>query len=683
MKRIGIITIQKCDNFGADLQAYALGEKLRSMGYDAENIDYLFYKHPWHSKSGGMEKPVLPISLVNKVKENLFPVLQAIKGKRNSGAIRERHRRFDEWFRRNVKVGREYRSVKSLYDDPPRYDIYMVGSDQVWNPRMYSNIKPYFLDFVPRDAKCVSYALSFGVADLPGIVFYRYKQWLKRFSAVGVREKDGAGIVRSMALGVEVRQVADPTLFLSADEWARVSVKPTDARSGDYVLLYDLIACPKTIALARKIAAEQGCPIVRIGDGAYGPGEFLWLFAHAAAVVTNSFHGTVFSILNRKCFFTVIPRTMGNASRIKSLLGSLGLQGRMVCASDVATLSLTCAEINWGDVGQRLETLKSDSLDFLVRAIEEPARKVEHRLPIGCYAAWHKDDGIRAESTSGGIFSALAMEVINRGGIVYGAAFDRGFKRVRHVAAVSVDGLAPIRKSKYVWSDPIAAYREAMSAIKDGKPVLFSGTPCQCAAIRKIVGSSERLITVDFVCHGTPSQETFENYARELERRHGGEIVDYQFREKRDGWNFPRIAYQFSNGISKRIIPWLDGYFREFSLNRNLRDACYRCPYANLERPSDITIADFWRVGGSYPEWDDNRGTSNVLINSVRGRDIWQDVCTKGQLEWRSYNLELAQARNHALMIPPSKGGQGRPAWYYWSIYWVKRIGWFYFKHRQ
>lgn len=681
MKRIGIITIQKCDNFGADLQAYALGAKLRALGYDAENIDYLFYKHPRHLKDTG-EKPVLPISLVNRVKERLYPIVQAVRllGKRKP---RGRAERFASWFLQNVKVGKEYRSVQSLYDDPPQYDVYMVGSDQVWNPRMYSNIKPYFLDFAPKGAKCVSYAASFGVSELPGGAFYQYKQWLKRFSAIGLREKKGADMVRAMALGVEVKHVVDPTLLLTAADWERVSVKPAQVPHGEYVLLYDLIASPETVSLADRLAKERGCGVVRVGDGAYGPGEFLWLFAHAAAVVTNSFHGTVFSIVNHKPFFTVIPRTMGNASRIESLVDSLGLKERMLRAAEVASHLSIWTEIDWIKVDQRLGELKDDSIEFLKRAIDGPVLKVAHRLPIGCYAVWHKDNNVRSESTSGGAFTAFASEVIRRGGIVYGAAFDAGFKRVRHIAAESLELLAPIRKSKYVWSDPTAAYREVVKAVKDGRLVLFSGTPCQCAAVRKLIGSSDRLITVDFVCHGTPSPEAFEDYAKRLERRYGGVLVDYQFREKKDGWNFQRIAYRFSNGITKRIIPWLDEYFRAFSLNLNLKEGCYRCPYANLERPSDITIADCWRVGGSYPEWDDNRGTSNVLINTGCGQDLWESVCKVGQLECHEYALDLAQMRNHALMMPSMRGGNGRPHWYYWTVYWVKRLGWSYFKFRQ
>jgi coenzyme F420-reducing hydrogenase beta subunit len=641
------------------------------MGYDAENIDYLFYKHPRHIRRGKLEKPVLPISLGNRLKEYIFPIVIRL---RNLGYIKEyteRRRRFEEWFSNHVKCGREYRNVEELYRDPTRYDVYMVGSDQVWNPRMFTNIKPYFLDFAPTGAKCVSYASSFGVSELSGEVFYKYKKWLKRFAYIGVREKKGEDIVKAMALGIEVKHVVDPTLLLTAEEWKKVEeeVGETGDLNGDrYLLLYDLIACEKTTATAKRIADERGLRIVRVGDGAYGPGEFLWLFAHAESIVTNSFHGTVFSVLNHKPFVTVIPKAMGNANRITSLLDSLGL-------------NLDSLSANYAAVDERMEKLRADSIAFLRRSIEEPARKIEHKLPIACFAGINRNDKIRAESTSGGVFTALAEEVINRGGGVYGAAFTADFKSVRHVAAETNEALAPLRKSKYVWSDAVWAYKSVAEEVRKGRLVLFSGTPCQCAVIRKSVGENDKLITVDFVCHGTPKPELFRKYADELERRHGSNLIAYEFREKRDGWNFPRIMYRFENGIEMRVIPWLDPYLREFYLSWNLKEGCYKCPFANLERQSDITIADCWRVGASQPDWDDNRGISNILVNSVTGAQLIAQV--RSRLTLHEYELDLAQARNHALVGPSVKAPRCRPNWYYFVVYWVKRIGWVYFKGKQ
>ena len=225
MKKIGIITIQKCDNFGADLQAYALGAKLRALGYDAENIDYLFYKHPRHQGGKG-ERPVFRLSLVNRVKEVLFPIVAGLKNLKRRKAIRARHERFKAWTDKHLKCGPEYRSVASLYQNPPQYDVYMVGSDQVWNPRMGSNILPYFLDFAPAGVRKVSYASSLGVSELPTPAFLKYRELLKDFSHVGLREARGAELVGRMKLDAEVKHVLDPTLLLTEKDWSEVATNP-------------------------------------------------------------------------------------------------------------------------------------------------------------------------------------------------------------------------------------------------------------------------------------------------------------------------------------------------------------------------------------------------------------------------------------------------------------------------
>lgn len=710
MIRVGIITIQKCDNFGADLQAYALGAMLRSMGYDAENIDYLFYKHPRHLGGRG-ERPVLPISIKNKVKEFLFPIVTRLKSLKNRVARAERHRRFDAWFNANVKIGREYRSVKSLYDNPPKYDVYMVGSDQVWNPRIYSNIKPYFLDFVPQGARCASYASSFGVSELSGPVFYKYKQWLKKFSHIGLREKNGADIVDAMALNAEVAHVLDPTLLLAANDWEKVAIRPEDAPENKYILLYDLIASQETVNLARRWAAQEGWQVVRIGNGAYGPGEFAWLFAHAQSVVTNSFHGTAFAILNHKPFYSVVPRGMTNAGRIESLVNMLSLQHRLVQASDAAEISIN-DELDWGAVDDRLNDARDKSVGFLRRSVDGDSNLISRAnckfsLPQASYAVWHADGDVRADSTSGGAFSVLASEVLSKGGIVYGAAWSDDFKSVRHIGVTSLAELPAIRQSKYVESDAKGAINDAKVALLDGRDVLFCGTPCQCAAMRAVAnGINAKLVLVDFVCHGTPIADVWKSYVEGLERKYKSKLVRYEFRNKDKGWNFQNIVYEFGSGVKKRVIPWLDPFFHGFSINAFLRDGCYKCPFAQLKRISDFTIADCWRVAASNPEYDDNKGTSLVLVNSDKAISLWKKLMSDDVFVGGEYDIDLAQSRNMALMHPPAKPGcreafmkmfketgsfdaaakcylSWKKTLKYSLVYWVKRLGWFYFKHHQ
>lgn len=711
MKRVGIITIQKCDNFGADLQAYALGAKLRRMGYDAENIDYLFYKHPRHQKGVG-ENPVVRLTLVNRAKECIFPFVEKLRRLRRGGWTArklkvQRAACFAEWFKQNVPCGREYRSVSALYADPPKYDVYMVGSDQVWNPRMASNIKPYFLDFAPKGARCVSYAASIGVAGIPAGAFYLYKKLLRRFSAIGVREGGAVNIVRAMALRTEVKHVVDPTLLLDAAEWERVSVRPVGFdESKPYVLLYDLIASEETVALAHKIAIERKLKVVRVGDGTYGPGEFIWLFAHAEFVVTNSFHGTAFSLINKRDFYSVIPKGMANAGRIESVLHLVGADDRLVRADSVFLLGKATA-VNWASVQGKLNVARDDSVAFLRRAVEGPDCREEPKLPLGCYAVWNADEKVRSASTSGGLFRVLAESTIADGGVVYGAAFSDDFHRVEHRAAETAEALDPLMKSKYVWSDPTSAYKQAVVNLKNGREVLFSGTPCQIAAIKALAKDvNEKLVTVDIVCHGTPRSEYFESYISELEDCYGGKVTEYQFRDKSRGWNFPGIRCLFSNGNGYSRIVGSDVFFAGYSTNTILRPGCFHCPYVGIERKSDFTIADCWRIAASKPEWDDNLGTSLVLVNTPKAMAIWKQVLESGIVRGGEYNLDLAQMRNMPLQQRASKpkcyeqfnrvfmetGSFASAAKVFYSrkmivmamiTYWVRKFGWPYFRRHQ
>lgn len=705
MKRIGIITFQKLGNIGADLQAYALAAKLRHMGYAAENIDYLYYKHPRHV-GGTMERATIPVSLKNRLKVALFPIVAALRRPESAKKKRLRKRRFDAWFDKNVRVGQEYRSVKSLYDNPPRYDVYMAGSDQIWNPRICSNIAPYFLEFAPKGAKCVSYASSFGVSELSGPVFYQYKQWLKRFSHIGLREVSGERIVKAMALGAEVEHVLDPTMLLSAEDWSKVAAKPIEKIADKYLLLYDLIASSETVELAKRWAKQAGLQVLRIGDGAYGPGEFIWLFSHAEAVVTNSFHGTVFSLLHHKPFYSVVPNGITNAGRVESLLQHLSLPQRLVNASACASLNVDSL-IDYVGVEAQIKKMREKSISFLTKSIDDDSDFDAGEWSRSCYAVWQSDRNIRAASTSGGVFSALAQDILSRGGVIYGAVWDDDFRHVRHRGIDNEVDLNLLRQSKYVYSDATDAIKEAKEMLGNGREVLFSGTPCQCAAMRAVAkGFDAKLVTVDFVCHGTPRAEVWASYVDELEKQYGSRLVRYEFRNKDKGWNFQNVVYSFTNGRQRRVIPWLDPFFHGFSINAFLREGCYKCPFAQLKRISDFTIGDCWRVAASNPEYDDNKGTSLVLVNTDKAAAIWGRIQELKILQGGAYDLDFAQCRNMALMHPPSKPGchddfmsrfkatgsfsKAAKCYLSWkkdvkyaAIYWIKRLGWAYFRHHQ
>lgn len=705
MKKIGIITIQKCDNFGADLQAYALGAKLRSLGYEAENIDYLFYKHPRH-QNGKNEAPIFKLSFKNRIKERIGPLFARFRRLRNGGGDAKRKELFRDFFSRYVPCGREYRSVKSLYDSPPEYDVYITGSDQVWNPRMGSNIKPYFLDFVPDGRRCISYAASIGVPVVSPVVYDTYAQLLSKYAAIGVREETSERIIAGMGLSAPVCTVVDPTLLLSAEEWQQIARQPHGVEPKSYVAEYNLQHNPQIHLLAECIAQRQNISVVDVTDGAYGPREFLWLIGHASAAVCSSFHGTVFSIINRVPFYSVyLDGATNNGGRIALFAKSLGLFDRMVKPSELSTVKIDLS-MDYDSVHWKLDELRRKSVDFLIKSIEGSENPAQAKPNPDCYAIWATDPHVRELSTSGGAFSILARQVIDEGGVVFGAAYDEDFRHVRHRCARTIAELEPLMRSKYVYSDFLCSFDSIADELMAGRRVLFVGTPCQVAAVKaRFANAGDLLITVDFVCHGTPKPDVFAAWIDDLQSRYGERVSCYEFRNKKRGWNFSESRVRFASGQIIDLPGYNDPYFMGFSLNAFLRECCYSCRYANLNRPGDLTIADCWRVAASHPEYDDGKGTSLLLVNSDAGRRLFESV-DKKRYAGGPYDLRLARLRNMPLMMPaarsPFTGAFDATFKKTGSLVWasacyftrkrrlrarvrgiVKRMAWFYLKYHQ
>lgn len=377
--RIGIITILKVNNYGAELQAYATQAALKRLGYNAEIIDYLFYKNPKHRPTQ-RSKPVLPFSFVNKTKEWLYPRIEKIRSLLGKKSQQQRTQRFEMFHRDNTSISSTYHSIDELYVAKMDYDVYLTGSDQVWNPGIYSSLDPYFLTFAPKGCKRIAYAASFGVSHLPYYAKEYYRRHLAGYTAIGVREKDAVDIVKEMT-GRKAEWVLDPTLLLTRDEWLRVA-KPYPIQ-GDYILIYELTPCPYVRQLADHFHSAKGWQIVRICKSANpegkdrgiinitdaGPAEFLSLIANASLVITNSFHGTAFSV-NFNCdFYTILPMRKRNNSRQRSLLELFILTERLLVeGAPMPDTSLVA--IDYKAANQRLSEERGKSISFLKRAID-------------------------------------------------------------------------------------------------------------------------------------------------------------------------------------------------------------------------------------------------------------------------------------------------------------------------
>ena len=273
--------------------------------------------------------------------------------------------------------------------------------------------------------------------------------------------------------------------------------------------------------------------------------------------------------------------------------------------------------------------------------------------PPIAYAGWNRNEGIRFRSSSGGMFSAIAESIIIRGGVIYGAAYTDNFS-VEHIRVTTSNNISKLRGSKYVQSlITTEVYRQLAQDLFSGSDVLFSGTPCQCAAVKNRFKEFPNLITVDVICHGVPSPSCWKVYLDEVCRK--ANITDINMREKSCGWNKFHMVITYNNQtIDDR---WFNdnSWGKSFVKNLFLRESCYACNFKEYIRCSDISLGDFWEAArGKHREFDDHdKGTSIILVNSDKGKEIIEHlsgcVIEKIPYDWipeRTYAVLKSSERN-------------------------------------
>ena len=253
------------------------------------------------------------------------------------------------------------------------------------------------------------------------------------------------------------------------------------------------------------------------------------------------------------------------------------------------------------------------------------------------YAAWSLDENVRLNSTSGGVFTELAKEVIKDGYSVVGARYNND-RMVVHDLINKIEDISLLRQSKYVQSD-MFGIREKMQ----GKKVMFVGSPCQCASV-------EADIKVDFVCRGANSPKAYRSYLQMLKSQYGSEIIRVWFKNKTYGWHKFSTRVDFQNGKTylqdRSHDLYMLGYIKH---NLYMLERCYRCKFKGFPRHSDITLGDFW---GVRKELDANKGTSLVIINTLKGQELFNSL----NIYRADSTLKEAVRQNPSIIRPPVKG---------------------------
>lgn len=261
--------------------------------------------------------------------------------------------------------------------------------------------------------------------------------------------------------------------------------------------------------------------------------------------------------------------------------------------------------------------------------------------PLSVEAMIYEDESKRLESSSGGVFTPIAEEIIRRRGVVFGASYTKDW-HVLHTYTEKIEGLKKYRGSKYVQCDTADSYKVVRQFLKNDRWVLYSGTPCQIRGLLLFLGKDyDKLVTVDFICHGVPSHEVLMSYVKNeiaiIAKKRGINesqitIDDIRFRDKTYGWKSFSFALtlgeenESGKTNSYQVLLRDSAYMKGYGANLYLRPSCHECPAKNFTSGSDITLADYWRVQFQHPEFDDDKGTSLIAINSEKGSELLESV---------------------------------------------------------
>ena len=622
--KIAIVTVyDSVVNFGSFLQAYAMSKVLESRGHEV-----FFVRR-------------MPNDEILKRFNRLAKIQNSVSSKKGIKAkfLSQRskyviQREMDANKNRYKCSLSDWKSIKII--DPAEIEdcgiqLVICGSDEIWN----IHNKDIDLDFYScgwvKHIPKLAYAISSGNSKTS-----EYLNDPEFFNAVGdfckilPRDQMTQSMISDIT-NVKESIVCDPTLLLGQDGFTLTN---KGKEFGKYILVYSYFLTRKEKKFIKKYARNNGLKIISpciyssIADEVVYTSalDFPSLVFNAECVYTTTFHGTIFSLMfaKRFCALSRLPKVANLLEQLETYDHELNLD---------FSYDDFCAVLNkFADrsvIGDGLNRLKSTSEDILWKAIEE----IENNgyTPIGnhyesrCkYLYGHtKQDDIRRKSSSGGLFYELSQVILEDGGGVFGACYDKEMHQVVHKSTEETS-IENMLKSKYVESKLGDTYKKIETYLKDGKKVLFCGTPCQAAGLynlkeKKWSRYKNQLFILDFLCEGVPSYKIFQEYIKDSENKSEKEIETIEFRSKSYGWNVHCMKIQYKDGTSRIIPSFSDSYMHTFIMDLTMnRRSCYACPFRE-KKYSDVTIGDFWKVSNVDKSCVDNKGVSAIFVNSEAG----------------------------------------------------------------
>ncbi len=368
--KIAIITRHSVPNYGSLLQSYATQNAIKKIGHESEIINYTRYEERYKNLANSLIKG-------KKWDKNFFTrFIYKIIQTPNYAKMYKKFTEYRQEFLNETK--QEYGNIDELKENIPQADIYCSGSDQIWGKIGTANYdEVYFLEFVKK--KCISYAASFGKAELDKELEQNIDKLLSKYATILVREKSAKEILLKKGIK-NVEQVLDPTFLMDQQDWKKIAHKSKNKEKEKYVLVYQLHDNKKFDLYAKKFAKKKHLKLLRISPSLYHifksgkliylptPYEFLSYFENAEYILTDSFHATVFSIIFNKKFVDILPNNK-TGTRIENILNLLGIENRIL--DDYNKIDLIENPINYLDINSRIKKEREKSLNILKLAIEE------------------------------------------------------------------------------------------------------------------------------------------------------------------------------------------------------------------------------------------------------------------------------------------------------------------------
>ncbi len=725
--KIGIVTLNG-QNYGNVLQNYAVQEIVNQLGFSAETIKNTTEFGQYYPKNEKINK-LAP----QYIKKYIFNQLNYRYNIKNSGkgilktllfckknqvelnrAKEARTSAFLNFCHEHIKWSEDTLAINKPWtrEKIDRYAYYISGSDQVWNPVYPTTSSINFLQFAPEH-KRIAFSPSFGIGTIPDGLKEDYKKWLSEIPYLSVREENGREIIKELC-GRGAKVLCDPTMCLTKDNWLSIAKKPKFNTDNPYILAYFLGDRNKKYdKFIEGIAKEQGLKIINLFDVldlehyATSPEEFIYLINNAKLVCTDSFHGTVFSIIMHTDFvsFPRIESGKSMNSRMETLLKTFGLEGRKYRSVTGKNVFGT----DFANFDSILAVKREEAVAFLQNAFNSTAEaKNESALkasvlenkwdcsgctacsnacPVGCITMARDSEGFsypnidlekcihckKCENICPSVNRISPQRTVGEkclvaysnkpdirknsssGGIFYhlakrvitegGVVFGVCVEngKIKHSYAQTTDELKKFQGSKYVQSEIGDCYLKAKEFLDEGKLVYFSGTPCQIKGLYAFLG--------DKIYPSLITQDLIchgvpspKVFEEYLAFHSRSDKPSVSFRDKKYGWHYFSMKISDEKHLYRKTLEE-DWYLKLFLDNTILRPSCYACKAKEEGSSADITLADCWSPHKVCPEIEDtDEGLSLVLLNSKTGQLFWDKTVSSDNIFFKIVDSDKAIA---------------------------------------